>query len=264
MNPDGTPAPPAPEMFGRLEVTITDRDIDDAVLRLRPNIELTASVHVEGGELQDLIDSTARSTTGTPSRPILGLLEYEIPAVNNRGGRMQDDGSYAIHSVARSVYGLSFAPLPEGMYLKSVHFQGRDVTHSPLDLTAAAGGQLEIVVAKGAASVSGIARDKDGKPVAGATVAVWPQSPDRSNLQEGAVTIQSDASGAWRFEGLTPGAYSVAAWEDDGNNAATSPQFRALFTSQSEKIQIDKDAQATQDVEVIPTTEVQRVAAPLL
>jgi hypothetical protein len=241
LNTDGT-NPPAPPLYGRLEIAVTDRDIDDAVIRLLPNVEITATVTV--------VDGDPESFPRGPTAPALGLIEPEIPGMNNRGGRMSDDGVYRIESVARSLYGVALTA-PAGMYVKSIRFGGVDITHSPLDLRNGAGGQIDIVVSGRAADVSGTVRDKEGRTLSAVSVVLWPRIPDTSNLSGGARSATTDPNGAFRFESLAPGEYYLAAWDGISTGQADGPDFHNQYTGQAAAIKIDEGAHVTRDIEPI-------------
>jgi protocatechuate 3,4-dioxygenase beta subunit len=253
VNPDGT-NPAAPPMYGRLEIKITDRDVDDAVIRLTPNIlAIDVNVTVEDGQ-----EAALRA-----AQPVLFVSEPEIPGMNNRFFRLLPNGWYRADSVARSVYGVRLSPLPENMYIKSVRFGGQDVTRSPLELTNAAGGAIDIVVSGKAAGVSGVVRNEKGEPVGAVAVALWPKTPDRSNLWGGAVAALTDANGAFRLTNLAPGDYYLAGWEQIETSQAESVAFRAFFTGQAEEIEVDEGGNLTRDIKPISAAEAERRVAEM-
>ena len=143
---------PALSFTGRETVTVTNADVD-VVLKVTPALEITGRVSPSG-----------------PGRIILGSLD----GISFSGiGEFQPDGSFAIYSLAPSMYRVRPIDLPEGMYIKSVRYGDLNITKAPLDLTSGVKGQLNIQLAPNAADIAGIVRDADGAALGGLIVTMW-------------------------------------------------------------------------------------------
>ena len=234
-DPNGIPGPPP--LTGRVEVTVTDRDVNDVEVRLVSGVEVAGAVRYEEG--------AAELMRGAPA-PSLGMIEYEIPGVNNRGGRANPDGTYLLKDVAPSTYAVTLNPLPAGVYVKSVQFGGQDVTRKPLALTT--GGTIDILLSAKAADVSGTIRNSDGRIVSGAAVALWPVLPERSDITGGARVMNSGPDGAFRFDNLPPGEFYLAAWDQAEPGRAENIEFRSLFTEDALKVRLEEGAHFTTDI----------------
>src|SRR5262249_39391029 len=98
--------------------------------------------------------------------------------------------------------------LPKDMYVESIRSGDRDVA-SGFQLTSA-GLTLDIVLAPGAANVSGTVRDGQGKPLAEVPVTVWSEA---DGVRAFVRTAMSDEDGEYELANLPPGVYRIAAWQ---------------------------------------------------
>jgi protocatechuate 3,4-dioxygenase beta subunit len=234
--PRATPAP-----VGRALVSITDSDIED--LRMPVG---------EGA----VVTGTVTGVSYPAERPTVTLVRPAAGRNLERIAQCSPEGAFQMRRLTPAVYSLDVA-LPKGAYVKSVKFAGRDVTNADIDLTSGAGGTLEIVASKDGGGVSGTVRDGNGDLARGATVQLWPADG------EGAKTVKSDENGGFRFIGLPPASYRLAAWEDLDDDYAEYPPFRALFTDQAAKLTVAERARETVELKLIPRESVAAQTAKL-
>jgi hypothetical protein len=78
------------------------------------------------------------------------------------------NGTFVLRAVWPLTYAMNLTNLCENCYVKSVRYGGRDMPEGAIDLTGE--GELEIVVSASAASLDGVALDRQGRPAAGAMV----------------------------------------------------------------------------------------------
>jgi len=231
---DGAPER-ATAVFGRAVVGVGDSDVEDVTVAVGKGVEIE-------GRMAGVVNAA--------KRPTLAL----VPTDANRSGsayaKVEADGAFRLNDVPPDVYELAATGLPEGAYVKAVAFNGQDATNQDLDLTSGAGGRLEITVASDGGEVAGTARNAKGDPLPGALVQIWPAGG------EGARSVKADEAGTFRFRGLPPADYRVAAWEDLDDDLATYPAFRARFEEQAATVGVA--ARATRRVEV---TAISRAAA---
>jgi hypothetical protein len=119
---------------GRLDVTITDSDVNDVVLQL-----------VEGATLSGKV-TWEDSLKSWGSRPNVRLVPNDGNTLNTPLGPIEADGTFEIEGIAPMKYSVYFGGLPAGIVVKSIRLRGEDVTGLLLDLTSGAGGSLEIVL----------------------------------------------------------------------------------------------------------------------
>ena len=150
---------------------------------------------------------------------------------------------------------LNVISLPQGTYLKSARFGGQDVTNALIDTTSGTGGTLELVFSSKAATVTGSVQNEKGETPAGVMVTLWPKTPDAS-LTGGVHPAFTDQSGAFKFQGLAPGDYYVAAWEDLDSGLAQSADFLSHFTSDASAITLAEGGQESKDLKPVPADKV--------
>ncbi len=126
------------------------------------------------------------------------------------------------------------------------------------------GPSLEIVVSMKGATVTGVLRDNENKPLSGVRVTVWPKTPDEGSTVRGVRTTGADQEGAFRIGGLPPGEYYAAAWEDLDNGLAHDPGFLERFADRAASIQLAEGAQKSADIKMIPKDATAAEAAKLL
>lgn len=267
-----------PLLTGRAEVTIVNEDITDFVVALTPGATIEGSARLEDGDVKQLVGSSqglplnaaatqlalAIAQSGMPFPglpPVVALVD--LSGANPPAAQIKEDGSFTLEGVAPSRFGVTVNGLPADVYLKSATFSGRDVLRAPLDLTAGGGGRLELVLSRKAAAVAGVVRNEKGEAAAGVTVTLWSVSPEIGSLTNGVRSTNSGPDGGFRFAGLPPGEYRLAAWEDAEPGLLQNREFLALFGGDSKRIELSEGAQSVQDLKMIPTADILRESAKL-
>jgi protocatechuate 3,4-dioxygenase beta subunit len=154
------------------------------------------------------------------------------------------ENSYA-ESLPRR-YRLAAVDLPKDMYVESIRSGDRDVT-SGFQLTSA-GLTLEIVLAPGAANVSGAVRDGQGKPLAEVPVTVWSEA---DGVRAFVRTAMSDEDGKYELANLPPGVYRIAAWQGIWEGMAEYREFFEAFGREAKTIQLGRSASEEIDLTAI-------------
>jgi protocatechuate 3,4-dioxygenase beta subunit len=235
---------------GRVEVTVADANIDDLVLPMGPGPEITGTVKVEDGDIAALLKPAQNTPMGLTRFTIL-LNDTEGLPLNTPNAQVKDDGTFRFNAVGTSKYLLNANQLPQGTYLKSARFGGQDVTHAPIDTTSGAGGTLDLVLSSKPAEVAGSVRNDKSEALGGVMVTLWPKTPEVSPTG-GARLGFTDQNGGFRFQGLAPGDYYVAAWEDLEPGLAQSPDFMSHFTSEASAVKLTEGAHESRDLKLVP------------
>jgi len=268
---------------GRVEVTIADSSLEDVVLPLTRGFEIEGTVKLEDGDLKKLITPPTPASGTAGAAPTVAALSAAViladgALISLGGGQgrlsiqlteadggslfslpvpaVKEDGTFRMQGAAASTYLLNVGGLPDGTYVKSVKFGGRDVTRLPIELGG--GGSLAIVLSAKAGSVSGSVRNEKGEPLGGYQVSIWPKIPELGSPSGGIKTATTDLNGAFKFPSLAPGDYFAAAWDDLDQGLALSGEFLAHFNGGASAIKLAESGQATIDVKVIPR---ERIAA---
>jgi len=224
-------------MFCRIPLIVGDRDIDDLTVDLSPGATISGSAKMEG---------SAQPPSNWPQVYMRG--EDSVRAMS-----IKEDGAFTWSDVPPDVYETKLAPM-EGVYLKSIRFNGQPVSTTAWDLTSGAGGTLEIILSANAAEVSGIVRDQDGAPAADKIVTIWrPGEAPRS--------APSNADGTFRFGSLAPGEYHVVAWEEIERDWATTPEFIGRF--KASEVKVHEGSKENLDLKMVPKKAIDEEMAKL-
>lgn len=222
----------ATELVGRTDVNVGDGDTESVLVQLRRGAEIIGSVK-------------------PPARLIIELVEAEGLGFYSRPIQSTGDGSFQIRGIGPYVYRVYIDRLPPSSYVKSIRFEGQDVTKGTLDLSSGTGGQLEILLSPTAADVTGVVRNSTREVM----VQIWRQGDDIAK------TANTDQSGNFKFSGLAPGDYRIVAWEDIDPGLAQDPAFRARFDSQATTVKLRDNSHETTEVKLIAKDAIEAEAA---
>jgi hypothetical protein len=146
------------------------------------------------------------------------------------------------------------ANLPDGTYVKTISFNGQQLTNSVLDLTSGSSGEINILLSKDAGEVSGTVVDSDGNVQPAAWVSLWPAEKDSSETAEVAIT---DARGAFRLIHLAPGKYKAVAWEEIEYGLAQTMAFCRLFEQDGASIDLDEGSRESIRLKPVPSGRIE-------
>lgn len=191
------------------------------------------------------------------SQPIF-LLSSMISDWSNQGYGVNEDGSfqgdYMSHSlVDGEVRAGLYLPNPE-LYVKSIRFNGSDVTHQPFRLPYE-GGEFDVSLASSAAGVSGVVQTAKGRRDKASCVTIWSTNEpvDGSSAFSATVPLGEEAKGSFQLENLPPGEYRINAWAEVGLGLASYPEFFKAFGSTAIRLTLKSGTQATVTLTAIPS-----------
>lgn len=233
---------------GRQPVEVADTDVEGVALALTPGVDFKGIVRVEGQ-----LDSQNNSLSVSLMPKI-----FMITPGSSRGyGAAKPDGSFLLKNVYDGEYEIYVEGMPENFFVKSARLDGVDVLAGGVAVdTKQAQGMLEITVSANGASVDGVI-SKGGQPFPGATVAIVPDPPHRSERRLYKST-SSDQNGHFLLQGLSPGDYKVFGWEKIEAGAYASPEFLQPYEQQAQSVHVAEGSHNSVQVDLIPTA----VSAP--
>jgi protocatechuate 3,4-dioxygenase beta subunit len=249
------------DLAGRVEVAVGNTNIDDLVLPLVPSPAITGTVKLEDGDIATLVKraqnkpgvaSAGNATSTIPGRLSLSLIQTENGPGGGSTTQVNEDGTFRFDNLSLGKYALNAVSL-RGTYLKSARFGGQDVLHATIDTTSGAGGTLELVLSSKVATITGSVQSEKGEAVGGTMVTLWPKTPD---VTEGVQFVTTDQNGAFKFQGLAPGDYYVAAWEELDFGLAQSAEFLNHFTSEASTITLAEGGQESRDLKPVEADKV--------
>ncbi len=191
------------------------------------------------------------------AQPSFGLSSM-ISNWSNQGYQVNADGSfqgdYMSHSlVDGEVRAGLYLPNPE-LYVKSIRFNGTDVTHQPLHLPFE-GGEFEVSLASGAAGVSGFVQTAKGRRAEASCVTIWSinEPLDGSRSFSATVPLGEEAKGSFQLENLPPGKYLINAWAEIDQGLATYPEFFKAFASTAIQLTLKQGTRESVTLIAIPS-----------
>ncbi len=206
------------------------RDVDGLRIAVEPNAEIAGHITVEDADGLQLPKLFAYFHTATEIFPMARLMpdatfSKELP-----------DGHYQIYVGCDGDM--------NGLVIRSIRSGSVDVLRDGLTMQGPGKVAVEIVLTPDAASLNGVAVDKDDVPAASTTVVAIPETAFRSRADRYFVE-STDAQGHFTMKDLPPGNYTIFAWDDVEPDAWFDPEFLRPIESRGEAIKIEPKTQTS-------------------
>jgi hypothetical protein len=249
-------------------VGISNANVTGAVLQLLEGAEMPGTVKMDEGNLKDYLPPAAPPNPqlaalglGAMNRAVMLMMSEGMSLVAPRG-QFGEDGAFKLTGVYPAKYWITLGAMPQGTYVKSIRFAGQEVAHAPLDLTTGAVGSLEIILSAKAADFSGTVHNDKGEPLSQIPVTLWPKVPDKGSPEGGIQTANTDQNGGFKFSGLAPGDYYVAAWDDlPEQGLDQNPDFLMRFAGDQTAVKLQESGHTSMDLKPIPRDRIVAEAA---
>jgi hypothetical protein len=244
----GSPREPK-TMWGRTAIEVGDSNIEHAEIVVSAGVDVSGRVRAEGKPGADI---------GKDIGNMVGVLELQEPSAlasltpDIDTASVKPDGTFVFTEVPEGNYRVDFHPVPAGFYLKSSGAADALETvitvsrgHSPP--------ALELVLSPGAARIDGTVASGDDS-VPGASVVLVPDGKQRAqpNNYRQAVT---DQLGRFALRNVTPGDYTLFAWEQIERGAYMDPDFLGQYEDRGKTVRVEEDGRVSVQLEVIPANE---------
>jgi hypothetical protein len=190
---------PEAARHARRDLTIGDRAPDEILLSIEEGATVRGRVTLEKGEFQP------------PSNMRVTLLPRDQGAMMGRlpAEPVDPDGSFEAERVPPGRYAVYVSGVGQGMYLKSVSEQGRELPTEGLEVTGSGAHTLSLVLSTHPGGVMGTV---EGEP--DAVVLIFPSDPALRKLPFYHRRLRTDARGGFAINDLTPGDYEVVAVDE--------------------------------------------------
>jgi hypothetical protein len=136
--------------------------------------------------------------------------------------------------------------------MQSVVVNGRDLAGQPITLGAEDVKGVRISMSRGPTGLSGVVRDRSGKPVVGASVYLFPANRrfwrDYGIIEMRHVEGRTSPAGAFSFPGLLPGEYHVVALDKAPREAWRNPDLLGALVGLATVVSIKGGAISTKDL----------------
>ncbi|MBZ5585933.1 MAG: hypothetical protein LAQ30_27835, partial [Acidobacteriia bacterium] len=163
--------------------------------------------------------------------------------------KVDESGAFTLKRLAAAPYDLALPSVPEGTYIKSVTFNGRDAMGKELECPPGGNATLRIVLGTDGGQVEASVSRED-KAVSDATVVLLPAAPDQRHA-EAVRKGSTDASGKATLKDVPPGDYLAFAWEKVEDDAWFDPDFLKGVESQGAKVKVGSKGKETVELKAI-------------
>jgi Carboxypeptidase regulatory-like domain len=188
--------------FALMPVTVSGPEVSGLNVMLAPGGTISGSLTFERSQLVAPDPTQFRVTAPSADGGALG------PQQNVRVGQ---DGRFSLEGVPVGTHWIR-TQTPRGWMLKSVTFDGRDVTDIAVDVRS--GQQLSsvsIVFTDKISEINGIVANEQGTPVTEFTMLAFPTDTSLWHPQSRQImTARPDQNGRYQLRGLPPGEYLLA------------------------------------------------------
>jgi hypothetical protein len=194
-----------PALFGAFTVEVTGEDVEGVKVTLRPGAVLEGTLALERRRGSTAPDFTA--------------LRVRAPFVDGNAfgdsltGIVQPDGSFVLRGIMRGTHQIVVDGLRAPWVLKSVVYQGADITDTPIEATEKQSFRgVRVTIVDAGSEVTGIVTNARRVPVADAGVLVFARVPLfwlRTNRRMR--VAYTDRTGRFSVAGLPSGEYFAVA-----------------------------------------------------
>jgi hypothetical protein len=231
-------------MGGRTAVDVGGSDVDNLAVTLRPAIDITGTLTVEG------------RADGLPRdfHPVLTLQGRDgfLPGVLQSHASFANSTQFEFGRVVEGEYKVLWPNLPPGMYLKSVKLGPADALDGMVHIDWRTTDRFQIILGADSGTLEGVVVDRNRNPLAGARVVLVPDVPRRQRADLFRTTT-SDDFGRYRLQGIAPGSYSLFAWEDIENGLWQDAEFLRRNEASGKPVRITESSSDTLETLAIPS-----------
>jgi protocatechuate 3,4-dioxygenase beta subunit len=239
---------------GFVSFTLGDADID-LTIPTTPTFDIRGRIVVEGGTLSAAaLEALHITLRREPPRGEAVIPSYSTALPDGSFTISASAGDYRINiapilNVTPSRFGSPLWANLQGAYVKSMRLGTADVLNGPLHLDRQPSATLDVVIAMDAGGLTGQVLRNGREPVADAPVILLPNLRRRNELYQ---TTNTDASGRFHFDHVTPEDYKVFAWEEVEDGAWYDAEFMKGVESRGLSVHINAGKTETARIEVIP------------
>jgi hypothetical protein len=228
-----------------------------------PNDRVSESFFIQPGEVKHVVLTPAKPVAIAGSVVVEGderlpvpLARLNVDAIDAdpthvlptwttpRPTQPRADGTFRFTNVSGQY--LFRIGLPEGWTLRAVRWGGRDMTDIPLHVTPGMPDVegVQLVIAKGGATITGDVVDGARQPSVDAVVVVFSESRAQWGIASRFVRSArpEDRTGRFSVSGLTPGVYRVIAREFVAEGQWEDPEFLQSLLRDAARVQLGEGA----------------------
>lgn len=210
--------------FAVMPITVSNDDLDNVLVTTHVGAIARGVVVTDDGQPPPFRPDQVRI--------FAQMMEPAAMFVQPGQSRMLEDYSFEMTGLFdRRRFSASVGPqgTEPSWYLKSVLYEGQDVTDSGIEFAPGRTHEgLQIVFSQKTTEISGAVSDGRGKPVLDATVVVFPANRERwTYLSRYVRTIRPDTNGRFSIRNLPPEEYLIVAVRNLEQGQGSDPDFLA-------------------------------------
>jgi len=237
-DPQGSPGRGgAVQAWGRTQIHVQDRDLENVVLVVHPSVNVNGVVKVSGTAAAARAGSDIRVGL-EPEGSATKLPNYE--SVRDRAQSPAGDGSFTIPAVAEGHYQVRISGLTEHSYVLDVRQGEVSVYESGMYVGEKPPQPIEVMLGSDGAVLEGTAA-----PSSIIVLVPAPALRRRTSLYRSAT---ADAGGRFRIAGIRPGEYTLFASRDMPEAAYQNAEFLARIEAAGKAVTLAPSAAASIEV----------------
>jgi protocatechuate 3,4-dioxygenase beta subunit len=180
----------------------------------------------------------------------ISLISDEAAAVMPVSARVDESGTFVLKKVLATTYELNISDVPEGAYLKSVLWNGKEKLGAPFDFTGGVAGDLQVFLGTDGGTFD-VRVSRDDKPVSDATVVLLRDDASQRN-PETTRSGETDESGHLVLKDVPPGNYLAFAWEKVEEGDWFDPVFLKGASDNAVRVTVAPKDNLHLDLKAIP------------
>jgi Carboxypeptidase regulatory-like domain len=235
---------------GSAVVEVGDADINNVALILGSGAEVTGRIVMED------------QTGSVDARQIRIFLMPESGAGPFFGGsrpEIKDDLTFRVDNISEGPARFNVTVPPGNFYLKAIRLEGRDLSDQVIEFkNNDRYSGVEVLISSKGAELSGVVKkDENGEVLKGATVILFPSSPERQGKLRFTKTSQTDQQGAFALKGIVPGEYVVCALINHEAGAESDVSYLRELEKSAKAVQLSSGGSKMENLVamVAPATE---------
>jgi Carboxypeptidase regulatory-like domain len=238
-------------MWGRTSLEVKETNLEHVEVVVGPGADVSGRIRVEGDTAIDLSkEINHHRMNGILESQEASSLASLTPDIDN--ATVTPDGAFVFREVPEGNYRINFFPVPEGFYLRSSG--SSDVLETGINVGRGhSPSAVELVLSPGAGRIDGTV-ESDEQSAPGASVVLVPDGKGRgqTNNYRQAVT---DLLGRFAIRNVSPGDYTLFAWEQIDRGAYFDPEFLGRYEDRGKAVHVEEGGHISVKLDVIPATE---------
>jgi carboxypeptidase family protein len=248
-DPEGRISPLQPGRWADVPIAVGKEDLDAVVLTLNDALRIRG--HIE-------LENTRQTASSVRLGPVQMLVQSAggSPALATAPPSTPSDGDFTIGGLSPGRYFVRPAGSPAGWTLKTVMYNGRDISEAPLEVQENVDGVVVTFTEK-STLLRGVVRLPQGQADAGAIVIAFPTDvaawPDFGPSPRRVRSAWTSKVGEYSIGGLPPGEYHLVALPDDKASEWRDPVSLRALARVATQVAIRDGEQKTQDLRTRPS-----------